>query len=160
MFYGYLRGNAFRTVRNGYTMMAERTGPCELVGDGVAAEEGGFGFSVTTDHRVPRPAEQGHAPYAWAVPGAAGAGHLAHSRIGLTTYVNCPTVRHHPTVVARKAATVQILAEGRFRLGLGSGENLDEHVVGGGRPAVPVRLETLEESVRIIRPLLEGRPPW
>ncbi len=154
MFYGYLPGNAFRMVRIGYTMMTEQTGPRELVGDVMAAEEAGFDFSVTSDHYFPWLAEQGHAPYAWAVLGAAA---QATSRIGLMTYVTCPTTRYHPAVVAQKAATVQILAEGRFRLGLGSGENLNEHVVGGGWPAAPVRLEMLEESVRIIRQLLEGR---
>lgn len=154
MFYGYLRGNAFHMVRIGYTMMTEQTGPRELVGDVVAAEGAGFDFSVTSDHYFPWLAEQGHSPYAWAVLGAAA---QATSRIGLMTYVTCPTTRYHPAVVAQKAATVQILAEGRFRLGLGSGENLNEHVVGGGWPAARVRLEMLEESLRIIRPLLKGQ---
>ncbi|MEI7032219.1 LLM class F420-dependent oxidoreductase [Streptomyces pratensis] len=141
-------------VRIGYTMMTEQTGPRELVGDVVAAEAAGFDFSVTSDHFFPWLKEQGHAPYAWAVLGAAA---QATSRIGLMTYVTCPTTRYHPAVVAQKAATVQILAEGRFRLGLGSGENLNEHVVGGGWPAPHVRLEMLEEALEVIRPLLEGQ---
>ncbi|OEJ51328.1 LLM class F420-dependent oxidoreductase [Streptomyces agglomeratus] len=140
-------------VQIGYTMMAEQAGPRELVDHVVAAERAGFDFSVTSDHYFPWLAEQGHAPYAWSVLGAAA---QATSRIPLMTYVTCPTVRYHPAVVAQKAATVQLLAEGRFRLGLGSGENLNEHVVGGGWPAAHVRLEMLEEAVEIIRALFAG----
>lgn len=72
------------------------------------------------------------------------------------TYVTCPTFRYHPAVVAQKAATMQLLSEGRFRLGLGSGENLNEHVVGGGWPPVNVRHEMFEEAVAAIRALFEG----
>ncbi|OEJ27151.1 LLM class F420-dependent oxidoreductase [Streptomyces agglomeratus] len=140
-------------VQIGYTMMTEQAGPRELVDHVVAAERAGFDFSVTSDHYFPWLAEQGHAPYAWSVLGAAA---QATSRIPLMTYVTCPTVRYHPAVVAQKAATVQLLAEGRFRLGLGSGENLNEHVVGGGWPAAHVRLEMLEEAVEIIRALFAG----
>ncbi|MFF7256345.1 LLM class F420-dependent oxidoreductase [Streptomyces microflavus] len=140
-------------VRIGYTMMTEQTGPRELVRDVVAAEKAGFDFSVTSDHYFPWLQEQGHAPYAWAVLGAAA---QATERIGLMTYVTCPTTRYHPAVVAQKAATLQILAEGRFRLGLGSGENLNEHVVGAGWPAAHVRLEMLEEAVEIIAALFDG----
>lgn len=81
----------------------------------------------------------------------------ATERIPLMTYVTCPTTRYHPAVVAQKAATVQLLSQGRFRLGLGSGENVNEHVVGGGWPAAHVRLERLEEAVEIIRALLAKR---
>ncbi|OEJ38799.1 LLM class F420-dependent oxidoreductase [Streptomyces agglomeratus] len=140
-------------VQIGYTMMTEQAGPRELVDHVVAAERAGFDFSVTSDHYFPWLAEQGHAPYAWSVLGAAA---QATSRIPLMTYVTCPTVRYHPAVVAQKAATVQLLAEGRFRLGLGSGENLNEHVVGGGWPAAHVRLAMLEEAVEIIRALFAG----
>ncbi|NED90268.1 LLM class flavin-dependent oxidoreductase, partial [Streptomyces sp. SID11233] len=77
----------------------------------------------------------------------------ATERLPLMTYVTCPTVRYHPAVVAQKAATVQLLSQGRFRLGLGSGENLNEHVVGHGWPTAPVRVEMLEEAVGIIRAL-------
>ncbi|MGI5192442.1 LLM class F420-dependent oxidoreductase [Streptomyces sp. CA-288835] len=140
-------------VRIGYTMMTEQTGPRELVRDVVAAEQAGFDFSVTSDHYFPWLEEQGHAPYAWSVLGAAA---QATSTIPLMTYVTCPTTRYHPAVVAQKAATTQLLAEGRFRLGLGSGENLNEHVVGGGWPAAHTRLDMLEESVEIIRALFTG----
>jgi G6PDH family F420-dependent oxidoreductase len=140
-------------VQIGYTMMTEQAGPRELVEHVVAAERVGFDFSVISDHYFPWLESQGHAPYAWSVLGAAA---QATSRIPLMTFVTCPTTRYHPAVVAQKAATVQILSEGRFRLGLGSGENLNEHVVGGGWPAASVRLEKLEEAVGIIRTLLSG----
>ena len=101
------------------------------------AERAGFDFSVTSDHYFPWLESQGHAPYAWSVLGAAA---QATERIPLMTYVTCPTTRYHPAVVAQKAATLQLLSQGRFRLGLGSGENLNEHVVGGGWPSARVRL--------------------
>ncbi|MFI8347431.1 LLM class F420-dependent oxidoreductase [Streptomyces sp. NPDC085596] len=140
-------------VRIGYTMMTEQAGPRELVDHVVRAEEAGFDFSVTSDHYFPWLRSQGHAPYAWSVLGAAA---QATSRIPLMTYVTCPTFRYHPAVVAQKAATLQLLSEDRFRLGLGSGENLNEHVVGQGWPAVDVRHEMLEEAVEIIHALFEG----
>ncbi|MER7918257.1 MULTISPECIES: LLM class F420-dependent oxidoreductase [unclassified Streptomyces] len=140
-------------VRIGYTMMTEQAGPRELVQHVVGAEEAGFDFSVTSDHYFPWLRAQGHSPYAWAVLGAAA---QATSRIPLMTYVTCPIRRYHPAVVAQKAATVQLLSEGRFRLGLGAGENLNEHVVGGGWPPVDVRHEMLEEAVDIIRALFGG----
>ncbi|MEB8339043.1 LLM class F420-dependent oxidoreductase [Streptomyces endophyticus] len=137
----------------GYTLMTEQAGPRELVGHAVGAEEAGFDFSVTSDHYFPWLRSQGHSPYAWSVLGAVA---QATSRLPLMTYVTCPTFRYHPAVVAQKAATVQLLSEGRFRLGLGSGENLNEHVVGRGWPAVDVRHEMLEEAVTIISALFEG----
>ncbi|MDX3074092.1 LLM class F420-dependent oxidoreductase [Streptomyces sp. MI02-7b] len=137
----------------GYTMMTEQAGPQELVNHVVRAEEAGFDFSVTSDHYFPWLKEQGHAPYAWSVLGAAA---QATSRIPLMTYVTCPTIRYHPAVVAQKAATMQLLSRGRFRLGLGSGENLNEHVVGGGWPSANVRQDMLNEAVEIIRALFDG----
>ncbi|MFI9181742.1 LLM class F420-dependent oxidoreductase [Streptomyces goshikiensis] len=140
-------------VRFGYTMMTEQAGPRELVEHVAAAERAGFDFSVTSDHYSPWLAAQGHSSYAWSVLGAAA---QATTTIPLMTYVTCPTVRYHPAVVAQKAATLQLLSEGRFRLGLGSGENLNEHVVGPGWPAAHVRLAMLEEAVEIIRALFAG----
>ncbi len=134
--------------------MTEQAGPRELVEHVVGAEKAGFDFSVISDHYFPWLASQGHSPNAWAVLGAAA---QATSRIPLMTYVTCPTVRYHPALVAQQAATVQLLSQGRFRLGLGSGENLNEHVVGGGWPGIDVRHEMLEEAVGIIRALFEGR---
>lgn len=137
----------------GYTMMTEQSRPDQLVADVVAAEVAGFEFSVCSDHFQPWLAEQGHAGYAWAILGAAA---QATERIGLMTYVTCPTIRYHPAVVAQKAATLQILSGNRFRLGLGAGENLNEHVVGQRWPAVGVRHEMLVEAVRIIGELFDG----
>ncbi|MEU9211890.1 LLM class F420-dependent oxidoreductase [Streptomyces sp. NPDC048415] len=141
-------------VQIGYTMMTEQAGPRDLVDHVVRAEETGFDFSVASDHYFPWLRTQGHSPYVWSVLGAAA---QATSRIPLMTYVTCPTFRYHPAVVAQKAATMQLLSQGRFRLGLGSGENLNEHVVGGGWPSVDVRHEMLEEALDIIRALFEGR---
>ena len=137
----------------GYTLMTEQSGPRELVRYAVGAEEVGFDFEVMSDHFSPWLTEQGHAPYAWSVLGA-----VAHAtaRVGLMTYVTCPTIRYHPAVVAQGAATVQLLSEGRFTLGLGSGESLNEHVVGAGWPGVETRQEMLAEAVEIIRRLHTG----
>jgi G6PDH family F420-dependent oxidoreductase len=137
----------------GYTLMTEQAGPRELVGHAVRAEGAGFDFEVMSDHYFPWLSAQGHAPYAWSVLGA-----VAHAteRVELMTYVTCPTMRYHPAVVAQKAATVQLLAEGRFTLGLGTGENLNEHVVGQGWPAVNERLAMLREAIEIIRRLHTG----
>jgi hypothetical protein len=109
-------------------------------------------------HQRPLPAvargAQGHSGYAWSILGAAA---QATERIPLMTYVTCPILRYHPAVVAQKAATMQILSGGRFRLGLGAGENLNEHVVGKGWPAVgDVRHEMLAEAVEIIAALFDG----
>jgi G6PDH family F420-dependent oxidoreductase len=137
----------------GYTMMCEQSGPKELVDDLCRAEEAGFDFSVISDHYQPWLASQGHSPYAWSVLGAAA---HATERISLMTYVTCPTLRYHPAVVAQKAATMQILSGNRFRLGLGAGENLNEHVVGKRWPAVGVRHEMLGEAVDIVAGLFDG----
>ena len=137
----------------GYTLMTEQSGPRELVRYASAAEQAGFDFEVMSDHYSPWLTEQGHAPYAWSVLGAVA---QATSRVGLMTYVTCPSMRYHPAVVAQKAATVQLLSEGRFTLGLGSGENLNEHVVGAGWPAVETRQEMLTEAIEIIRRLHTG----
>jgi G6PDH family F420-dependent oxidoreductase len=137
----------------GYTLMTEQRDPKGLVEDGVGAERAGFDFAVSSDHYFPWLREQGHAPYAWAVLGAVAA---MTDRMGLMTYVTCPIFRYHPTVVAQKAATLGLLSGDRFMLGLGSGENLNEHVVGKGWPPVNVRHEMLGEAMVIIRELLAG----
>ena len=140
-------------TRFGYTLMTEQSGPKDLVDFAVRAEGVGFEFEVMSDHYFPWLSAQGHAPYAWSVLGA-----VAHAteRVDLMTYVTCPTLRYHPAVVAQKAATVQLLADGRFTLGLGSGENLNEHVVGQGWPALQERQAMLTEAIAIIRRLHTG----
>jgi G6PDH family F420-dependent oxidoreductase len=137
----------------GYTMMTEQAGPKELVAHVVGAEEAGFDFAVSSDHYFPWLDEMGHSPNAWVTLGAAA---QATSRIDLMTYVTCPIIRYRPAVVAQQAATLQLLADGRFTLGLGAGENLNEHVIGEGWPAVAVRHEMLAEAVQIIKELLRG----
>ena len=137
----------------GYTMMCEQARPDQLVRDVRLAEEAGFDFSVISDHYNPWLEAQGHSGYAWSILGAAA---QATERIPLMTYVTCPILRYHPAVVAQKAATVQILSDGRFRLGLGAGENLNEHVVGQRWPAVGVRHEMLGEAVDVISALFDG----
>ncbi len=137
----------------GYTMMTEQARPDQLVRDLQQAEQAGFDFSVCSDHYQPWLDAQGHSGYAWSILGAAA---QATERIGLMTYVTCPTFRYHPAVVAQKAATLQILSGGRFRLGLGAGENLNEHVVGQRWPAVGTRHEMLREAVDIIAALFDA----
>jgi G6PDH family F420-dependent oxidoreductase len=140
-------------VRFGYTLMTEQAGPKALVGHARAAEQAGFDFEVMSDHFSPWLDSQGHAPYAWSVLGAVAE---VTERVDLMTYVTCPIMRYHPAVVAQKAATVQLLADGRFTLGLGAGENLNEHVVGRGWPPVNVRHEMLGEALAIIAELFDG----
>jgi G6PDH family F420-dependent oxidoreductase len=137
----------------GYTMMCEQAGPKQLVRDVALAEEAGFDFAVISDHYFPWLESQGHSPYAWSVLGAAA---QATDRIPLMTYVTCPIRRYHPAVVAQKAATMQLLSDGRFTLGLGAGENLNEHIVGGQWPIAAHRHEMLTEAVEIIRELWAG----
>jgi G6PDH family F420-dependent oxidoreductase len=137
----------------GYTMMCEQREPRQLVEDVVRAEQAGFDFAVISDHYHPWLESQGHSPYAWSVLGAAA---YATERIPMMTYVTAPILRYHPAVVAQKAATVALLSDGRFKLGLGAGENLNEHVVGRGWPAVDLRHEMFAEAVEIIRGLFGG----
>jgi G6PDH family F420-dependent oxidoreductase len=141
-------------VAFGYTLMCEQRGPRELVSDAVAAEQAGFDFEVISDHYFPWLDAQGHAPNAWAVLGAVA---TATQRVPLMTYVTAPIMRYHPAVVAQQAATVALLAgENRFVLGLGAGENLNEHVVGHAWPPANVRHEMLTEAIEIITELFAG----
>ncbi|WP_037164348.1 LLM class F420-dependent oxidoreductase [Rhodococcoides fascians] len=137
----------------GYTLMTEQSGPKELVKYAVGAENVGFDFEVASDHYSPWLSSMGHAPYAWTTLGAVA---QATERVELMTYVTCPIIRYHPAVVAQKAATLQILADGRFTLGLGSGENLNEHVVGEGWPSIDKRQDMFAEALDIIAKLHAG----
>jgi len=139
-------------TRFGYTMMCEQSRPDQLVRDVQRAEQAGFDFSVISDHYQPWLSTQGHSGYAWSILGAAA---QATERIGLMSFVTCPILRYHPAVVAQKAATVQILSQNRFRLGLGAGENLNEHVVGQRWPSVGARHAMLREAVDVIGSLFE-----
>src|SRR3978361_950462 len=115
----------------GYTLMTEQSGPKDLVSFAVGAEEVGFEFAVCSDHYFPWLDEMGNARDAWVTLGGVA---QATSRMDLMTYVTCPTFRYRPAVVAQQAATLQLLSDGRFTLGLGSGENLNAHGVGDGWP--------------------------
>lgn len=140
-------------AKYGYKLMSEEHGPQELVRNAVAAEEAGFDFVAISDHFHPWLSSQGHSPAAWSVLGAVAA--RTH-RVGMVTAVTCPTIRYHPATVAQSAATLAILSNGRFTLGLGSGENLNEHVVGHGWPSPQERQDMLVEAVEIIEALWQG----
>jgi G6PDH family F420-dependent oxidoreductase len=140
-------------VRFGYTLMTEQAGPRELVRFAAEAERTGFDFEVISDHYFPWLDEQGHSPNAWSVLGAVT---QATERVGLMTFVTCPIMRYHPALVAQQAATVQLLSGNRFTLGLGAGENLNEHVVGRGWPPVNQRHEMLAEAIDVIGTLFDG----
>jgi G6PDH family F420-dependent oxidoreductase len=137
----------------GYAAICEQVPVKQLVTDLVAAELAGFDFSVTSDHYFPWLEEQGHSGNAWVTLGAAA---QATEQLPLMTMVTCPTFRYHPAVVAQQAATLSVLSSGRFTLGLGAGENLNEHVIGAGWPAPRVRHERLAEAAQIIRALFSG----
>lgn len=139
-------------TRYGYTLLSEQAPPGQLVADAERAEAAGFDFAVMSDHYYPWLQEQGHSPYAWSVLGAVA---QATERIDLMSFVTCPIRRYHPAVVAQKAATMALLSEGRFGLGLGAGENLNERVVGPW-PPVTQRHDMFAEALEIIRHLLDG----
>jgi G6PDH family F420-dependent oxidoreductase len=137
----------------GYKLAAEAFGPADLISQAVRAEQVGFDFVEISDHFHPWLNVQGHSPFAWTVLGAIAA---KTSRIGLATGVTCPTVRYHPAIIAQAAATLGIVSEGRFTLGIGAGERLNEHVVGQGFPSVRGRHERLREALEIIKLLWSG----
>jgi G6PDH family F420-dependent oxidoreductase len=140
-------------VKLGFKLIAEAYGPAEIVEQAVRAEEAGFDFVEVSDHFHPWVSEHEHSGFAFAMLGAIAA---RTSAIGLATGVTCPFVRYHPAIVAQAAATIGVLSRGRFTLGLGAGERLNEHVVGAGWPAVATRHEMLREALEIIRLLWSG----
>src|SRR5262245_31691122 len=137
----------------GYKLSSEEFGPRDLVRFAARAERAGFDFALISDHFHPWTDRQGQSPFVWSVIGAIA---NAPTRLRLGTAVTCPTLRVHPAVIAQAAATTAALMQGRFFLGLGTGENLNEHVVGRGWPSPGVRLDMLEEAIRVIRLLWEG----
>ncbi|MYV54957.1 TIGR03557 family F420-dependent LLM class oxidoreductase [Streptomyces sp. SID3212] len=141
-------------MKVGYKLAAEAFGPAELVRQAVLAEQAGFDFVEISDHYHPWLDNQGHSPFAWTVLGSIA---VRTSRIGLATGVTCPTVRYHPAIIAQAAATLALLSDDRFVLGVGSGERLNEHVVGRGFPdSVGARHDSLREALEIIRLLWSG----
>jgi G6PDH family F420-dependent oxidoreductase len=141
------------SMRLGYKLAAEAFGPKELIEQGVRAEAAGFDFAEISDHYHPWLDVQGHSPFAWNVLSALAA---RTSTLGLATGVTCPSIRYHPAIVAQAAATLAILSDDRFTLGVGSGERLNEHVVGQGFGSVRARHERLTEALEIINLLWQG----
>jgi coenzyme F420-dependent glucose-6-phosphate dehydrogenase len=141
------------SIRFGYTLSSEEHGPTDLVANAVAAEAAGFDFVSMSDHFHPWIGEQGHSPFVWAVLGAVAS---RTEQLDLAVGVTCPIIRIHPAIVAHAAATTSVLADGRFSLGVGSGEALNEHVLGHRWPPAEVRLARLEEAIAILRALWTG----
>jgi coenzyme F420-dependent glucose-6-phosphate dehydrogenase len=138
----------------GYCLVSELHGPRELVEHARRAEETGFRYALISDHYHPWISTQGHSPFVWGMLGAIAE---ATSELTVGTGVTCPTVRVHPAIVAQAAATASLLLEGRFFLGVGSGENLNEHILGDRWPRVDVRHDMLEEAVAVMRELWKGK---
>src|SRR5437868_12601916 len=140
-------------IHLGFTLSSEEFGPRDLVRFAVSAEKAGFEYALVSDHYHPWLDEQGNSPFVWVVVGAVAE---ATSKLRLGTGVTCPTMRIHPAIIAQAAATVAALMPGRFMLGIGSGENLNEHILGNRWPPADVRQEMLEEAVQVIRLLWQG----
>jgi coenzyme F420-dependent glucose-6-phosphate dehydrogenase len=140
-------------VNLGYKLSSEEFGPTDLVRFAARAERSGFEFALISDHFHPWTDRQGQSPFVWSILGA-----IANvtTRLRIGTAVTCPTIRVHPAIVAQAAATTAALMNGRFFLGVGTGENLNEHVVGRGWPSPDVRLAMLEEAVQVLQLLWEG----
>ncbi|WP_031937962.1 TIGR03557 family F420-dependent LLM class oxidoreductase [Prescottella defluvii] len=140
-------------MKIGYKLFAEAYSPPELVRQAVRAEEAGFDFVEISDHFHPWLHDQNHSGFAWSILGSIAA---KTSTLDLATGVTCPFVRYHPAIVAQAAATTALLSDGRFTLGLGTGEKLNEHVVARGWPPASTRTEMLRESIEVIRLLWGG----
>lgn len=140
-------------VQIGYTLSSEEHPPGDLLLYGRIAEETGFDFLTISDHFHPWISRQGQSPLVWSVLGGLS---VKTEHVPIMTAVTCPTIRIHPAIVAQAAATTAALLPDRFILGLGSGENLNEHIVGMGWPHPEERLDMLEEAIELIRRLWTG----
>ncbi|MBX6721706.1 MAG: TIGR03557 family F420-dependent LLM class oxidoreductase [Dactylosporangium sp.] len=139
-------------MRIGYLLSSEEFAPAQLLEQARAAEQAGFQALQISDHYHPWTDSQGQSPLVWSMIGA-----LSQvCRLPVTTAVTCPTVRIHPAIIAQAAATSAVLCQGRFVLGVGSGEALNEHILGDPWPSAEVRLEMLEEAVEVMRKLWRG----
>src|SRR3954471_21893307 len=136
----------------GYFLSSEQFAPQELIDQAKRAEDAGFEALWISDHFPPWNDEQGHSPFVWGVVGA----RSQATSLPVSTAVTCPTVRIHPAIIAHAAATAAVQLNGRFVLGVGSGEALNEHILGDPWPSVGVRQEMLEEAVDVIRLLHRG----
>ncbi len=141
-------------MKLGYTLSSEEFDAPGLVAQAERAERAGFAFASISDHFHPWVDEQGESPFVW---GTLGAISQRTKRIELITGVTCPTTRIHPTLVAQAAATATQLLPGRFSLGVGTGENLNEHILGDRWPGVVERQDRLEEAIEVIRELWTGK---
>jgi G6PDH family F420-dependent oxidoreductase len=137
----------------GYALSSEEHRPLDLVRHAARAEETGFGYALVSDHFHPWTDSQGESPFVWAVLGGIAE---ATERLRVGTGVTCPLIRIHPAIVAQAAATAATMLPGRFFLGVGTGENLNEHVLGDRWPATELRREMLEEAVHVMRALWQG----
>src|SRR4051794_9072781 len=140
-------------MKIGYFLSSEEFSPAELVRQAKLAEQHGFQGLWISDHYHPWNEAQGESSFVWSVIGALS---QATERLPVTTAVTCPTVRIHPAIIAQAAATSALLLPGRFVLGVGSGEALNEHILGDDWPDADTRLEMLEESIEIMRELWKG----
>jgi coenzyme F420-dependent glucose-6-phosphate dehydrogenase len=137
----------------GYALSSEEHPPQDLVRNARLAEDAGFTFALVSDHYHPWTDEQGHSPFVWTVIGGIA---QATERLRLGTGVTCPTIRTHPAIIAQAAATSAAMMPGRFFLGVGSGENLNEHILGDRWPAASERIEMMEEAIDVMRLLWQG----
>ncbi|MEY2401177.1 MAG: hypothetical protein QOJ08_1288 [Ilumatobacteraceae bacterium] len=136
----------------GYALSSEEHGPKELLQQARMAEQAGIDSVWISDHFHPWVDDQGHSPFVWSVIGAI----AASTDLSVLTAVTCPTMRIHPAIIAQAAATSSMLLDGRFELGVGSGENLNEHILGQKWPPADERLEMLEEAIEVMRLLWNG----
>ena len=139
-------------VEIGYALSSEEHTPKDLVHQARMAQDAGIESVWISDHFHPWLDDQGQSRFVWSVIGAI----AATTDLLVTTAVTCPTMRIHPAVIAQAAATSAVLLDGRFELGVGSGENLNEHIFGDRWPTTDERLEMLEEAVDVIRELWKG----
>jgi len=140
-------------VRLGYASSSEEHSPKELVEQLVQAEDAGFSFALISDHFHPWISAQGQSPFVWAVLGAAA---TATKKIEIGTGVTCPIMRIHPTILAQATATVASMMEGRFFFGVGTGENLNEHIQGERWVPHDIRIKMFEEAIGVIREMWKG----
>src|SRR3954466_1530727 len=139
-------------MKIGYFLSCEENDPRSLVAQAKAAQEAGFHALWISDHYHPWNDAQGHSAFVWSVIGA-----LSEAiTLPVTTAVTCPTLRIHPAIIAQAAATSAVMLDGGFTLGVGSGEALNEHVLGTHWPEADVRLEMLEEAIAVMRDLWQG----
>src|ERR671932_2859038 len=145
-------GEVRSMAKIGYFLSCEEWGPRELLDQARMAEGAGFEGFWISDHYHPWLSEQGQSPFLWSVIG----GLSQATSLPVTTGVTCPTMRIHPAIIAQAAATSKVMLDGRFSLGIGSGEALNEHIFGDAWPSTDVRLEMMEEAVEVMRLLWEG----